>query len=113
MKNYVQPGNTHDMTPNSGGATAGAIWKGTNVGGVYKETGPSGTKIAVAFEGVFDVVKKAAATLDFAEGEAVNILTTGGVNKAVPTTTGGLPRLGYAMVAATTGATTVRVRLCG
>lgn len=108
MKNFVQPGDTYDMTPNAGGAVAGAIWIGTSFGGVYKETGPSGTKIQVAFSGVFDVVKKAGATLDFAEGEAVNILTTGGVNKATP---GAGARLGFAVLPATTGAVTVRVRL--
>lgn len=108
--NYLQEGDVINYT--AGGAiTSGAIVPLAECAGVAlaSATG-SGAVIPVALEGVFTVAKKAGATLDFAVGEKVQTLTTGGVEKAVAT--GGSEPLGIAVAAAVTGATTVDVRLC-
>lgn len=96
----------------TGGCTQGAIWKGTEVCGVYLETyaaSANNTAVPVGVEGVFTVTKKAGATLDFAEGEMAYALTTGGANVAVAT--GSTVPIGWATADAATGATTVTVKL--
>lgn len=96
----------------TGGCTQGQIWKGTEVCGVFLETyaaSASNTAVPVAVEGVFSVPKKAGATLDFAVGEMAYSLTTGGTERAVAT--GSTVPIGYAVVAAATGATSVTVKL--
>jgi predicted RecA/RadA family phage recombinase len=102
-------GNIINVTT-AGNVTAGNICPLTEIAGVYLDTGTTGAVIPVALEGVFVVAKKAGATLDFAVGEKVQTLTTGGAEKAVPT--GGSEPLGIAVEAAATGATTVKVKLC-
>lgn len=93
-----------------GTVAAGAIVALNDVAGVLVLGGVSGDVRPVALEGVFEVAKKAGATLDFAVGEKVQSLSTGGVLKAVAT--GGALPLGIAYEAAVTGATTVKVKLC-
>ena len=108
---YVRDGDVINVSATAG-CTAGNIWAGTEVGGVYLATyaaASTNTAVPVAVEGVFTVTKKAAATLDFAVGEMAFCLTTGGVIKAVAT--GATVPLGYAVEAAVTGATTVKVKL--
>lgn len=111
--NYLGVGDVIEVTAGAGGVTKDTIYKGTNRGGVHLATAASGVSTPVALEGIFTVTKKAAATLDFAVGEKVYILTTGGVNKAVPVTGGSTISLGFAVEAAATGATTVKVKLAG
>ena len=109
--NLLNDGMTMTVAAPTGGYTQGAIYKGTDRGGVILETVTGGASVAVALEGAFQVTKKAGANLDFAVGEKVCILTTGGVNKAVPYATGNPIPLGHAIAAAVTGATTVNVKL--
>lgn len=107
----ISDGYAYTITAPTGGLTKGAIYEGTEVAGVVQDSVTGGDSVSIAFSGVYEVTKKAAATLDFAFGEGVYSLTTGGVNKAVPT--GSTILLGYAMEAAATGATTVKVKLWG
>lgn len=109
MAKQIQEGNAINVTL-GGTVTAGDIVPLAEVAGVALASGGSGEVIAVALEGVFEVAKKAGATLDFAVGEKVQTLTTGGVERAVAT--GGSEPLGIAVEAAATGATTVKVKLC-
>jgi predicted RecA/RadA family phage recombinase len=99
----------------TGGCTAGTIAALNEIAGVYLDTyaaASTNTNVPVALEGVFSVTKKAGANLDFAVGEKVYALSTGGAYKAVMTATGGTLPLGIAVEAAVTGATTVKVKLC-
>lgn len=105
----ISEGNLLNVTL-SGTVAMGAIYHLNEVAGVLVTGGVSGDVRPVALEGVFTVAKKAGANLDFAIGEKVQSLTTGGVNKAVAT--GGTLPLGIAWAAAATGDTTVQVKLC-
>lgn len=99
------------ITVTAGGAvTAGQVWAGTEVAGIYlgSATG-SGVSVAVAVEGVYTCPKKAGANLDFAVGEMAYALSTGGIYTAVPT--GATVPIGYAVVAAATGDTSVTLKL--
>jgi predicted RecA/RadA family phage recombinase len=109
MSLQMQEGNIIKVTA-GGTVTAGNICPLQECAGVYVSSGGSGDVVAVALEGVFEVPKKAGATLDFAVGEKVQTLTTGGNERAVAT--GGSEPLGIAVEAAATGATTVKVKLC-
>ena len=106
--NYEQVGDVIDYTA-PGAITKGAIVPFSQCAGVALDSGVTGAVIPVAMEGVFDVAKKAAATLDFAVGEYAYSLTTGGAEVAVAT--GGTEAIGIAVEAAVTGATTVKVKL--
>lgn len=108
MPLQIQEGDRIDVTL-GGTVVAGAIWAGAEAAGVYMNSGDSGQVVPVAVEGVFEVVKKAAATLDFAVGEMAFALSTGGIYKAVAT--GATIPIGWAVEAAATGATTVKVKL--
>lgn len=108
--NFTQYGDVINYTAGAA-ITKGAIVPLTECAGVALDTATgSGAVIPVALEGVWTVTKKAGATLDFAVGEKVQTLTTGGVEKAVAT--GGSEPLGIAVAAAATGDTTVAVKLC-
>jgi len=106
--NLVQDGDVISYTA-PGNITKGAIVPLTECAGVALNTVTTGGICQVALAGVFTVTKKAGATIDFAVGEYVQTLTTGGVEKAVAT--GGSECLGMAVEAAVTGATTVKVKL--
>ena len=93
----------------TGAFTKNLVYPLSDCAGVLLNTGVTGDYMQIALSGVYTVVKKAGATLDFAVGEYVQTLTTGGVEKAVAT--GGSESLGIAMAAAVTGATTVSVKL--
>lgn len=98
----------------TGGCTAGAIWGGSDVAGVYLATyaaSASNTSVPVAVEGVFTVSKKAHADA-WAVGEKIYALSTGGVYKAVAAATGSAVPLGIAWASAATGGTTGTVKLC-
>lgn len=106
---YIGEGNTVAVTA-AADFTQGDIVPLSECAGVALNTGVTGETISVALEGVFTVTKKAGATLDFAQGEKVQTLTTGGVEKAVAT--GGSEALGVAWAAAATGDTEVQVKVC-
>ena len=95
----------------AGNITAGKIVVMTagqkGCAGVAMETVTTGSVVAVAVRGVFEVTKAAGATLDFAVGEKVYTTSTGA---ATPTATGNTG-LGIAYAAAVTGATTAQVLL--
>lgn len=113
MPLQIQDGNIINVTATAG-CTAGAIWNGDGIAGVFVDTysaSSSNTAVPVALEGVFAVTKKAHAD-GWAVGEKIYSLTTGGVNKAVAAATGSAIPLGIATAVATTGATTGYVKLC-
>ena len=107
---YVGDGERLSLTANNdytGGDIYTLLAGSTGSAGVVVETVASGATAVVAMTGVWTVAKAAAATMDFAVGERVFVTSSG---KARPTATGNTP-LGYAVEAATTGATTAKVRL--
>jgi predicted RecA/RadA family phage recombinase len=89
-------------------STAGNIWMGTNMAGVYLDTGTAGETVAVAVSGVYEVAKTASAGDALTIGDQVFAVTTGGANEAQAA---GTVALGHAWEAAATGATTAKVRL--
>lgn len=112
-KSTVQEGSQIEIMAPSGGAVAGGIWlAGARRTGVYLETAASGLPVNVALEGVHTVTKKAGASDALSLGQRVWCLTTGGVNRATAVSGSNKP-LGFAVAAATTGATTCRVKLAG
>lgn len=106
---YQQVGDVITLTASAGGVTKDGLVALNQCCVVALETAASGVAYAAAAEGVFTVTKKAGATLDFAVGEYAYALTTGGVEVAVPT--GGTEAVGFAVEAAATGDTTVKVKL--
>lgn len=95
------------------GCTAGAIWLGDGIAGVFLDTyaaASTNTNVPVALEGVFSVTKKAHAD-GWAVGEKVYALATGGVNKAVAAATGSALPLGIAVEVVATSATSGKVKL--
>ena len=70
----------------------------------------SGQVIACAVGAAATLAKKAAASTSWAAGGRVYYMTTGGVNKATGVAAAG-KLIGYGIEAATTGATTGKVRL--
>ena len=107
---YVGDGDRVTLTADND-YTAGDLYRLTAgaVGsvGVVVDTVASGATAVVALSGVWTVAKAAAGTMDFAVGEKVYMTSSG---KARPTATGNTP-VGIAFAAATTGATTMQVKL--
>lgn len=113
MPLQIQDGDVIGVTATAG-CTAGAIWNGDGIAGVFLDTyaaASTNTNVPVALEGVFSVTKKAHAD-GWAIGEKIYSLTTGGVNKAVAAATGSAIPLGIAVAVAATSATTGTVKLC-
>ena len=92
----------------TGDVASGAIWMGTNMAGVYLGAGATGDVVSVALEGVYSVVKTASAGDALTLGDQVFAVTTGGDNEAQAA---GTVALGHAWEAASTGATTAKVKL--
>ena len=107
-------GDKATITAPTGGLTKDTLFASGDRAGVVLETVSAGEKVSIAYEGEFLLPKKAGATLDFAIGEKVVSLTTGGVERCVPVAaaTGG-EAVGWATAAAATGATEVQVKLGG
>lgn len=113
MPLQIQDGNIIGVSA-TGGCTAGGLWSGTAIAGVYTDTyaaASTNTNVPVALAGVFTVAKKAHATA-WTVGRKIYCHTTGTTVSAVGAATGGAVALGIAVAAATTGASTGRVRLC-
>jgi len=113
MPLQIQDGCVIGVTATAG-CTAGNIWMGTDIGGVFVDTyaaASTNTNVPVAVEGVFTVAKIAHGDA-WAVGEKIYARATGGVNKAIAAASGTVVPLGIATAAATTGATTGTVKLC-
>jgi len=89
------------------------ILVGDSVGVARTAATGSGAKISLGLVGVYSgLAKKAAASTNFAVGERVYYMTTGGVVKATAVAAAG-QFLGIGWAAAATGDTTCTVRLAG
>lgn len=109
--NQLGKGDVIDITAATGGVTSGAIHIGTNRAGIYLISATGGAVVPTALEGVFSVTKVAATSgAAFTVLDQVFAVATGGANKAK---NAGTAALGYAVEAATTTATTVKVKLAG
>lgn len=98
------------------GCTAGAIWVGDGIAGVFLDTytaASTNTNVPVALEGVFTVTKKAHGDA-WAVGEKIYAHTTGTTITAVAAATGGALPLGIAVkpLPSATGSTSGTVKLC-
>lgn len=107
----IQDGRVIGVTATAG-CTAGAIWAGAEIAGVYLDTyaaSSTNTNVPVALEGVFTVTRKANVQA-WAAGTKVYTLTTAGAEVAV--STGGSEPLGIAIGTVACGAVSGAVRLC-
>lgn len=118
MATYVHEGNSIDHTPSSAVAQGEIVVQGKLVG-VAQRAIPANTLGALALVGVYDMPKATGAGTDIAVGAKCYYKPAAGENPAVITDDaddGGSPAtpyvyVGKAVAAATTAATTVRVRL--
>jgi len=102
---------TAEYTTVTGGTTAGILLVVGAVPMVPLETTTSaGVVVACQVGGAVLLPKKAAASTNVAAFGRVYYMTTGGVNKGTGVAAAG-KMIGYAMEAAATGATTVKVQL--
>lgn len=106
MRNYIQPGDTLNLTAPSGGVASGQATLFGSIFGVAAKDAAAGKKVAVKVEGVFTLPKATGAGID--EGAKVYWITA---DKKVTATAGSNTFIGHAVEAATSGATTVAVRL--
>jgi len=109
MDNYTGKEDVITVTAATGGVTGGAIWRGDEVAGVYVQSATGGDLVGVAVEGGATVTKAAGATTAFAVGQKA-YATTGAT--ATPVTGANNLPLGFAVEAAATGATAVKIKLC-
>lgn len=114
---FIRQGDVINVTATAG-CTKGQVWAGTHRGGVYLATfsaSTSNTAVPVALEGVFTLNKSAKGGADFAVGEAAYAISTGGEYKVIAAAATGSPsttiHVGIAVEAATTGATTAKIKL--
>lgn len=98
---YISTGEKIDITL-AAAATHSTIWTGTDLHGVYLESGVTGDVVSVALCGVFDLAKTTDATTI---GQRVYV-SSGNV-----TTTATGDQLGYALEVTATGDANVRVKL--
>jgi len=106
MRNYVQPGDTLDLTAPSGGLASGQPHLFGGIFGIAATDAAQGKKVAVKVEGVFNLPKAAGAGID--EGAKVYWITA---DKKVTATAGSNTFIGHAVESADAGATTATVRL--
>ncbi|RMF84576.1 MAG: DUF2190 family protein [Planctomycetota bacterium] len=101
---YISDGAKIVVAAPTGGATVNGIYIGTDYCGVYLETAAAGANVAVAVEGEFELSKDSSTfgVLDKAYA------TSGGV--VTGTASAGTP-LGVTTQSATSGTSTVRVKL--
>jgi predicted RecA/RadA family phage recombinase len=108
MKNYVQPGNTLPLTAPSGGVTGGVGYVIGAIFAVAHDAAAQGAEFQGATVGVFALAKSG--SLTFTQGEAVFWDNTA---KAVKKTATGYFKIGTAIAAVGSSATTINVRLNG
>lgn len=106
MRNYVQPGDTLDLTAPSGGLASGQPHLFGGIFGIAATAAAQGKKVAVKVEGVFNLPKATGGGLT--EGQAVYWNAT---NKNVTGTATDNTLIGHAVEAAAAGATIATVRL--
>lgn len=106
MRNYVQPGDTLDLTAPSGGVISGQATLFGAIFGVAATDAAQGKKVAVKVEGVFNLPKATGAGID--EGAKVYWITA---DKKVTATAGSNTLIGHAVEAAASAATSIAVRL--
>jgi predicted RecA/RadA family phage recombinase len=107
MRNYVQRGDTLDITAPGAVASGDVVIKGVIVG-ISNVDAAEGETFALDVVGVFDLPKVAA--LAIGQGDAVYWDTA---NKVVTKTAGGNTKLGVATIAAPNPSGSVSVRLNG
>lgn len=105
MKNYVQPGESLDLTAPSGGVVSGTMYKIGSILCVAAASVAAGLKFAGYRVGVFDLPKASGAVTEGAtlywDDTAKNLTTTATANT----------KAGYAAAAAASGDATVRICL--
>ncbi|WP_367714511.1 DUF2190 family protein [Nitratireductor sp. GISD-1A_MAKvit] len=104
MRNYIQPGDTLDLTAPAGGVQSGQILKIGDLVGVASTDAAEGHKVAVAVEGVFSLPKETGTGLS----EGAKAYWTG---SEISGTASGNTLCGHVIEAASAGAVTVKVRL--
>jgi predicted RecA/RadA family phage recombinase len=107
MKNYIQKGDVITIVAAAAIESGDAVVVGAKVGVAVADAG-IGESVAVALEGVYELPKKAADTID--QGQAVYWDADPG--EITETSTDHI-LAGYAWVAAGAATTTVQVRLVG
>lgn len=105
MRNYVQPGESLDLTAPSGGTVAGTMYKIGSILCVAAASVAAGLKFAAYVLGVFDLPK---ATGAVTEGQ---LLYWDDTAKNITTTATSNTKAGVAAQAAASGDATVRIRL--
>jgi predicted RecA/RadA family phage recombinase len=111
MKNFIQHGDTVTVAAPTGGISSG---DGVLIGalfGVAATTQAEGNDVEIATRGVFDLAK--ATGIEFTPGAEVYWNASGKQAAADISTGGGDARIGVALAAAGSSATTVRCRLDG
>lgn len=98
---YVSSGEKIDITV-AAAVTQGTIWTGTDMHGVYLETGVTGDIVPVALSGIFDLAKGTTATTI---GQRVYVAS----GNITSTATGDM--FGYAVEVAATGDSNVKVKI--
>jgi predicted RecA/RadA family phage recombinase len=106
MRNYVQPGESVEVTAPAGGTTSGVGVLVGNLFGVAALTVAAGARVNIATEGVFEMAKTSA--LAIAEGAIVWFDNT---NKVVTTVATGNKPVGLAVTAAANPSPTIQVKL--
>ena len=111
MAHTIQPGEKLDYTA-AAAVTNGQLLLVGNTVGMALTAGVTGDLIAVQISGVVNAVKDAGPNTDWAVGERVHYMTTGGVIKFTGVAAAGA-QCGTAFAAAVTGATSGTVKLMG
>jgi len=106
MINYIQPGDAIDVTVAAAFTAGDGVQIGTALFGVAVDTVASGALAPIWTEGVFDLSKTTGQ--EYAAGARIYWNST---TKKTTTSTGGNLQVGVAIADATSGATTVRVKL--
>jgi len=107
MQNFVNPGKTLELTAPTGGVVSGTPYKIGVIVGIAGNTIAETLPFPLAVEGVFDVPK--ASGTAWAEGDA---LYWDDVAKNFTKTSTSNTLAGYCVLAALSGDTTGRIRLC-
>lgn len=106
MRNYVQPGDTLDLTAPAGGLASGQAHLFGGIFGVAAKSAAQGEKVAVKVEGVFMLPKATGGGLT--EGQKAYWDATA---KNVTGTAASNTLIGHSVDAASSGATIALVRL--
>jgi predicted RecA/RadA family phage recombinase len=106
MRNYIQPGDTLDLTAPAGGIVSGQAHLFGDIFGIASTDAAEGRKVAVKVEGVFKLPKASGGGL--AEGQKVYWIAA---DKRATGTASGNTLVGHAVETVAAGATEVAVRL--